>query len=81
MKEELDDYAIDMQQLSLTAACAMLGPSRSVYRYRPQQNKYLPAVEAIQPVIEENPGFGSPKTFQTLEQRGYRWNHRRVHRV
>ena len=81
MKRELVDYARETHKLSLTAACEMLGISRSVYRYRPQPNKDLPVVEAIQQVIEENPGFGFPKTFKTLRRRGHPWNHRRVHRV
>lgn len=81
MKRELVDYARETHKLSLAAACEMLGISRSVYRYRPQPNKDLPVVEAIQQVIEENPGFGFPKTFKTLRRRGHPWNHKRVHRV
>jgi putative transposase len=81
VKRELVDYTREMHKLSLTAACEMLGISRSVYRYRPQPNKDLPVVEAIQQVIEENPGFGFPKTFKTLRRRGHPWNHKRVHRV
>jgi putative transposase len=37
-------------------------------------------VEAIQRVIERNPGFGFTKIFKTLRRRGYRWNHKRVYR-
>ena len=81
MKRELVDYARDTHQLSLTAACELLRISRSAYRYRPRADKDLPVVEAIQQVIEENPGFGFPKTFKTLRRRGYPWNHKRVHRV
>ena len=81
MKRELVDYARETHKLSLTAACEMLGISRSVYRYRPQPNNDLPVVEAIPQVIEENPGFGFPKTFKTLRRRGHPWNHKRVHRV
>lgn len=81
MKRELVDYVREMHKISLTAACEMLGISRSVYRYRPLPNKDLPVVEAIQQVIEENPGFGFPKTFKTLRRRGHPWNHKRVHRV
>jgi putative transposase len=81
VKRELVDYAREMHKLSFTAACEMLGISRSVYRYRPQLNKDLPVVEAIQQVIEENPGFGFPKTFKTLPRRGHPWNHKRVHCV
>lgn len=81
MKRELVDYARDTHQLSLTAACELLRISRSAYRYRPRADKDLPVFEAIQQVIEENPGFGFPKTFKTLHRRGYPWNHKRVHRV
>ena len=81
MKRELVDYARDTHQLSTTAACETLGISRSVYRYRPQQSKDLPVIEAIRGVIEENPGFGFPKTFRTLGRLGHPWNHKRVHRV
>ena len=81
MKCDLVDYARETHKLKLTAACEMLGISRSVYRYRPQPNTDLPVVEAIQQVIEENPGFGFPKTFKTLRRRGHPWNHKRVHRV
>lgn len=41
----------------------------------------MPVVQAIQSVIEDNPGFGFPKTFKTLRRRGYPCNHKRVHRV
>ena len=43
--------------------------------------KDLPVIEAIQDVIEENPGRGFPKLFKTLRRRGYPWNHKRIHRL
>lgn len=61
MKRELVDYARETHKLSLTAACEMLGISRSVYRYRPQPNNDLSVVEAIQQVIEETPASGSQR--------------------
>ena len=60
MKRELVDYARDAHQLSLTAACELLDMSPSVHRYRPTADKDLPVVEAIQQVIQENPGFRFP---------------------
>lgn len=74
------DYARD-QGLSLRAACQILHLSRSVYRYRPDMSKDLPVVEAIQGVVEDNPGWGFPKIFKTLKRHGNHWNHKRVHRV
>lgn len=75
------DYARDTHGLSLTAACDLLNLSRSVYRYRPQANRDMPVIEAIQDVVEEFPGWGFPKIFKTLRRSGHRWNHKRVHRV
>jgi putative transposase len=75
------DFARQAHGLSLRSACQLLNLSRSVYRYRPDATKDMPVVEAIQSVIEDNPGFGFPKTFKTLRRRGYPWNHKRVHRV
>lgn len=74
------DYARD-QGLSLRSACQILNLSRSVYRYRPDTTKDLPVIEAIQGVVEENPGWGFPKVFKTLRRHGHLWNHKRVHRV
>ena len=79
-KRELVDYARD-QGLSLRSACEILNLSRSVYRYRPDTTKDLPVIEAIQDVVEENPGWGFPKIFKTLRRRGQPWNHKRVHRL
>lgn len=38
-------------------------------------------IEAILSVVEESPGWGFPKIYKTLRRRGYRWNHKRVHRL
>lgn len=81
MNRELVDYCREHYQLKLTVACEMLGISRSLYRYWPKASRDIPVVEAIQQVIEENPGNGFPKTFKTLRCRGFLWNHKRVHRV
>ena len=59
----------------------MLSLSRSVYRYRPDTNRDLPVIAAIQAVLEIHPGYGFGKLFKTLRRQGYRWNHKRVYRV
>lgn len=81
MKRQLVDYAIQEHDLSLRAACDILDLSRSVYHYRPDSSKDIPVMEAIQSIVEDSPGWGFPKIFKTLRRKGYRWNHKRVHRV
>lgn len=59
----------------------MLNLSRSVYRYKPDTDRDLPVIEAIQAVLEINPGHGFGKLFKTMRRQGCRWNHKRVYRV
>lgn len=59
----------------------MLNLSRSVYRYRPDTNRDLAVIAAIQGVLEINPGYGFGKLYKTLRRQGHRWNHKRVYRV
>ena len=75
------DYAQDTHGLSLRGTCEILNLSRFVYRYWPKPNPDLPAVAAIQDIVEASPGWGFPKIFKTLRRRGYPFNHKRVHRV
>ena len=70
-----------MRGLSLRSACQILNLSRSVYRYRPNANRDMPVIEAIQATVEDSPGWGFPKIFKTLRRKGHPWNHKRVHRV
>lgn len=81
MKRQLVDYARQEHDLSLRAACDILDLSRSVYHYRPDTSKDLPIIETIQGIVEEFPGWGFPKIFKSLRRKGYRWNHKRIHRV
>jgi putative transposase len=62
-KRELVDFARQMHGLNLRAACQILNLSRSVYRYRPDTTKDIPVIEAIQAVIAEFLGWGSPKVY------------------
>jgi putative transposase len=75
------DFALQTHGLSQRAACEIMQLSRSVYRYQPDTQRNLLVITAIQAVLEKNPGFGFPKIFKTLRRQGYRWNHKRVHRV
>ena len=75
------DYVQQAHGISERAACEIVNLSRSVYRYRPDTNRDLPVIAAIQAVLEVNPGYGFGKLFKTLRRQGYRWNHKRVYRV
>lgn len=75
------DVAQQAHGISLRAACEMLNLSRSVYCYRPDTNRDLPVIAAIQAVLEIHPGYGFGKMFKTLRRQEHRWNHKRVYRV
>jgi putative transposase len=55
-KRELVDYAQQVHGISQRGACEMLNLRRSVYRYRPNMNRDLPVIAAIQAVLEIHPG-------------------------
>jgi len=68
-------------QLSERAACRVINMSRSVYHYQPDTEKDMPVISALQGLLEDYPAYGFLKLFTLLRQAGYRWNHKRVHRI
>lgn len=59
----------------------MLNFSRSVYRYQPDPDRDKEVIDALSYLVEKYPRYGFPKLFVLLRRQGYRWNHKRVHRV
>jgi putative transposase len=58
--------------LSLRIACQVLNISRSEYHYRPNTDKDIPVIEAIQEVVADYPACGFSKVLKTLRRRGHR---------
>jgi putative transposase len=65
----------------MRSACEVVGISRSVYHYRPDETKDDAVIEAIQQVVERYPAYGFSKVFTVLRRAGHPWNHKRVYRV
>lgn len=70
-------------RLSKAKACRLMGLSRTVL-YRPKVDRLArdrEVVDAINEVIAKRPRWGFWKCFDRIRLDGYRFNHKRVHRV
>ena len=67
--------------MSERSACEVVGISRSVYHYQPNERRDEAVIEAIQSVVERYPAYGFSKVFTVLRREGRPWNHKRVYRV
>ena len=75
------DYLKGEHQASILRGCRVVGLSRTSYAYQPDTGKDLPVVEALQRLAEEHPRWGFRLMVDALRRDGYRWNHKRVHRI
>ncbi len=75
------DYMRKEYALSIRRCCAALALSRSVYAYKAKPRDDSPIITALIELADRFPRYGFSKLFQLLRRRGYRWNHKRVHRV
>ena len=67
--------------LSIRKACLATAFSRSVYHYRPDTTRDDPVIDGLNEAVNRYPRYGFHKLFTVLRRQGYRWNHKRVHRV
>jgi len=69
--------------LTVTRACRAVRLSRTAY-YEPPPARALrdgEVIQALEAVVKENGKWGFWKCFDQMRLDGYRWNHKRVHRV
>ncbi len=52
----------------MISACKMVDISRSVYRYRPNTDKYILVIDATQAVVSAYPAYGVRKVFKVLRR-------------
>lgn len=81
MKRKLVQEVIQEEEISINRACKILELNRSVYYYRPKPRDDEAVVQALEELVERHPTQGFWKMFHRLRRKGYRWNHKRVHRV
>ncbi len=55
--------------------------SRTVYGYKPDTKKDDTVIKLLLKLADKYPRYGFDKLFQVIRRRGYKWNHKRVHRV
>lgn len=72
--------AREKYKYSLHRACKLLNASRSVCYYHSKKDDSA-VINALQEHVAKHPTHGFPKSFAYLQRAGYRWNHKRVHRV
>jgi len=74
-------YAIETHGLSIRQACGALNISRTAFFYEPKLNDDGKIAAKLLVLAEAKPRWGFGKMFPWLRRKGYRWNHKRVHRI
>lgn len=75
------DFAKSEHGMSERSACRSVRLSRTVYHYKPDTTRDEPVIEMLQELADRYPRYGFGKMFPILRRRGYKWNHKRVHRI
>lgn len=75
------DYCLKAFGISVRFACSIINISRTVYNYQPDTEKDKPVVDTLLELSERYPRYGFGKLFPIIRRHGFKWNHKRVHRV
>lgn len=67
--------------MSERGACRAIELSRTVCRYEPKNKGDGPIIDALTELAKDHSDLGFGKFYGMLRDDGYRWNHKRVHRV
>ncbi len=82
-KRQAIAHLVTAHQLSVLRACQALRLARAAW-YRPPPDRLVrdgPVIDALTALVAESSRWGFWKLFDRLRNLGYRWNHKRVHRV
>lgn len=75
------DFFREDHGMSIRESCETVDLSRTVYRYQPDTDRDQPVIDALLALTDQYPTRGFDKFFPMLRRRGYKWNHKRVHRI
>ena len=67
--------------VSVVKSCEVVCMSRTAYYYEPILSNDDDIIDALNKLVEKHHRWGFPKCFKRLRKLGYRWNHKRVHRM
>lgn len=68
-------------EMSERHACRSIEISRTGFRYEPRDRGDGPIIDALARLAKDHSDLGFGKFYDLLRMDGYRWNHKRVHRV
>lgn len=68
-------------QTSERRGCRIIGISQSLLHYRPNAERDIPVIEALQDLAHHYPVYGFGLMFNKLRQAGLSWNKKRVYRI
>ena len=69
-------------RMSIRRACCAVGSRTAYYRVpRAATQRDAAVIEVLNQVVAQRPRWGFWKCFDRMRLDGYRWNHKRVHRV
>src|SRR5690606_12516884 len=82
-KRQVAEVLVTDHQLAVERACRIVKLSRAAYYRRPagRAHRDSAVIEALNQVVAQHSRWGFWKCYDRLRLEGYRWNHKRVHRV
>jgi putative transposase len=75
------DTVTQRYDVSVSRACRLIGLSRRVYTYQCQPKDDSPIKTILLALAQRHIRWGFDKMLKRIRQLGYRWNHKRIHRV
>ena len=82
-KRQAIAHLVTAHELSVLRACQAVRLARAAW-YRPPPDRLVqdgPVIDALTALVAQSSRWGFWKLFDRLRNLGYRWNHKRVHRV
>lgn len=67
--------------MTIKQSCEAVRISRGCFYYQPKLNNDAEIKEQIEIAIDKRPRRGFGKIFDAIRRKGFKWNHKRVHRV
>jgi len=77
----LAKLAVEEHGVRERRACRYLGISRTAYRHQPQKPGDEEIIQLLKDIAKQKPRWGFKKMVNYLRNKGYGWNHKKIHRI